>query len=190
MCGSLMSDGRIPQLTKGVGNYKELESEPPRQRAGGVPRGSSDKWQSAKFGEGISEGLNIVTKMHTDSSCEAASESDVMSFFKDKPNRIFGIGKLGDLLSVIAIGTMAGYVSAWEHWFQFTIRSPDKRWTAEISPKWGETLVDGILFETRVLGCKKEQFGVNYPDFGTGMCYPAFQIGASGQGAINEYFAL
>ena len=65
---------------------------------------------------------------------------------------MFGPGKLEDLLSGIAKSTRGRYVAAWKHWLQFTLRTPEKRWIATVGPKWNETIVDRILFETRILG--------------------------------------
>ena len=83
---------------------------------------------------------------------DATYESDVLTFFKENAQLMLGAGKLDDLLSGIAKGTRGGYITAWKHRFQFTLRTPGERWITKVGPRWDETLIDWVLFETRILG--------------------------------------
>ena len=133
-----------------------------RGRAGSQGKKYNDKWQTTAFGESILELLGVDRTPRTGGSYEDEG-SDVRSFFVNKTQQVFGIGKLSDLLSGIAEGTRAGYVSAWKRWFQFTQRSPESRWITEIGPGWGETLINWILFETRIMGLQASTMRTKIP---------------------------
>ena len=121
-------------------------------RAGGARKKYNDDWRTTKFGAGLLDLLGVEDGNGGSQETNPNEDSDVRSFFETKTQHIFGIGKLNDLLSGIAEGTRAGYISAWKHWFQFTQRTPEKRWITAISPMWGETLINWIIFETRIMG--------------------------------------
>ena len=86
--------------------------------------------------------LGVETGTTNNEAPEDESASDVRSFFPNKSPYVFGAGRLNGILSGIAEGARAGYVSAWKHWFQFTRRIPEKRWISNIGPKWDETQTD------------------------------------------------
>ena len=79
-------------------------------------------------------------------------DSDAMSFFEEQAYQAFGPGRLEDLMSGIAASTRASYITSWTHWHHFTLRAPQKRWITQVDPRWDDTLIDWILFETRILG--------------------------------------
>ena len=141
-------------------NYEcsPLTVENLRGRAGSTGKKYNDKWQSTTFGESILELLGVERGTHNEGTI-GHDGSDVRSFFLNKTQQVFGIGKLNDLLSGIAEGTRAGYVSAWKHWFQFTRRPPESRWITEIGPRWDETVINWILFETRIMGLQASTMG-------------------------------
>ena len=68
--------------------------------------------------------------------------------------RVFGVGKLEDLLSGASEGTGMTYITYWKHWFQFTTNTPEKRWVFEMNPRWDEQIINWILFGNVVLGLK------------------------------------
>ena len=61
-------------------------------------------------------------------------ESDVLSFFKEKAQYVSGSGALEDLMAGIAKSTRASYIAARKRWYQFTLRTPNRSWVAQVDP--------------------------------------------------------
>ena len=80
--------------------------------------------------------------------------SDVRDFPKTKNEVTYGSGELTDLLSGVAEGTQSAYRTAWVQWAQFVENRPEGVWIEKQEPKWGERLIDWILFEARILGVR------------------------------------
>ena len=138
-----------PRMLKHEGSNRECaqlqgEAEPTQTgRAGGVESNVQKELTNTVTGDDLIENL---TDYHIN------EESGVMSFFKEKAHYGFGSGKLDDLMSGIARSTRASYITAWKHWYLFTLRTPERRWIAKVRPRRGETLIDWILVEPRILG--------------------------------------
>ena len=113
--GTIVECGEMTFLDWGEKEYKPPKLDQTHCRAGGPIRKYSDQWQHTTFGGNILEGLWVEVGDTIEKEQPDASTSDVRSFFLNRTNHVFVPGNLGDLLSGIAEGARAGYVSAWNH---------------------------------------------------------------------------
>ena len=123
---AIVGNERIEPADVNVAESRSPESEKPPGRAGSTGNKYNDRRKHTAFGGNILEYLGVAPGTTKNEDPQDESSPDVRSFFSNKSPYVFGSGKLNGLLSGIAEGARAGYVSAWKRWLQPTQRIHEK----------------------------------------------------------------
>ena len=134
----------IPTSRKKGGN-KGLDwtySEEGDGRAGGKSEGGGEDEPQISENE---RRMGVESEREREERYEYG-ESEVRDFFRTKNELVYGSGKVDDLLSGAAESTRSAHKTAWAQWSHFNAHHPAGVWIEEYFPKWGERIIDWILF--------------------------------------------